>query len=150
MVTFYNINKGGIGVADELCSNYDITPNTKHWTIVVFYCTLNMWHKYFVVYKENNKSKIPGRDFLKQLGLELMQDHLQQRTKMFLPKKLGKIYSAAHGDVTVEKAGAISPRLTATIEKPKRCQLCATEKDRKPRYIAINLSDTCYVGHAVL
>uniref|UniRef100_A0A286Y2W0 PiggyBac transposable element-derived protein domain-containing protein n=1 Tax=Cavia porcellus TaxID=10141 RepID=A0A286Y2W0_CAVPO len=138
MITFYNKTKGGVDVVDELCSNYDVTRNTKRWPMVVFYWILNMCGiNSFIVYKENNKYNISRRNFLRRLGLELIRDHLQERkNKMFLPRELRKKIVEHTGELTSEQAGAASQKPTIT-GKRKRCQLCPTEKDRKTKH-------TCY------
>lgn len=141
METFYNKTKSAVDVVDELCSNYDVTRNTKRWPMIVFYLILNISGiNSFIIYKENNKCKISRRNFLRGLGLELIREQLQQKKdKMFLPKELRQKIL----ELTGEQAGATSQRPTRMVEKPKRCHLCPKKKDRKTKH-------TCYQCKAYL
>ncbi|XP_013006050.2 piggyBac transposable element-derived protein 4 isoform X2 [Cavia porcellus] len=147
--TFYNKTKGGVDVVDELCSNYDVTRNTKRWPMIVFYSILNMSGiNSFIVYKENNKCKISRRNFLRGLGLELIREQLQQKKdKMFLPKELRKTDLM---ELASEQAGATSQRLTRAVEKPKRCHLCPKKKDRKTKHVCYQCKGYLCMEHAVL
>ncbi|XP_023565842.1 piggyBac transposable element-derived protein 4-like [Octodon degus] len=147
METFYNKTKGGVDTVDELCSNYDVTRNTKRWPMIVFYSILNMSGiNSFIVYKENNKCKISRRNFLRGLGLELIREQLQRkRDKMFLPRELHK----TDLELTGQQPGT-SQRPTRTVKKPKRCQLCPKKKDRKTKHTCYQCKGYLCMEHAVL
>lgn len=145
IVTFYNKTKRGVDIVDKLCSEYDVSRNTKRWPMVVFYSILNMSGiNSIIVYKENNNRKISQRDFLRELGLELIKDQLEQRkNSMYLPKECKRIL-----EQTSEQTGETSgePHQTARLA---RCQVCPTKKDRKTKHKCCLCKRYLCMEHAV-
>lgn len=42
IISFYNVTKGGVDSADQLCSNYNVARNTRRWPMVILYGVLNI------------------------------------------------------------------------------------------------------------
>ncbi|XP_021114632.1 piggyBac transposable element-derived protein 4-like [Heterocephalus glaber] len=146
IVTFYKKTKCGVNVVDELCSEYDVSRNTKRWPMVVFYLILNMSGiNSIIVYKENNKCKISQRDFLRELGLELIKDQLQQwKNIMYQPKDCKRIL-----EQTDEQTGETSQEPPNQTARPARCQVCPTKKDRKTKRTCYHCKRYLCMEHAV-
>lgn len=83
---------GGI-YGDALCSNCDVSCNTRYWPMIMSDLILNICGiNSLIAYKEDNKCKILCRTFLRGLGVERIRDCSQQRkTKMCLPENQEKI-----------------------------------------------------------
>lgn len=59
IVEFYNKNKGGIDIFDQLCKNYSTARNTKRWPLIVFFGLLNAAGvNSFVLWKNNMNAEI--------------------------------------------------------------------------------------------
>lgn len=68
IVTFYNKTKGRVDAIDELAPSIMSFKTQKHWLMVAFYLNLNLsGESTLMVYIENNKCKIPWRNFLKRV-----------------------------------------------------------------------------------
>lgn len=117
VVAFYHKTKDWVDLVDELCSKFDVTGNIKPLAVVVFYLIINLCGiNSSIVCKDNNKWKIPWSNFLRELGVELTRDHLQQRKyKIFLNRKLCKIIADNIDELRGEQAGMASQRPTITV-----------------------------------
>ncbi|XP_067135443.1 piggyBac transposable element-derived protein 4-like [Centruroides vittatus] len=90
IVTFYNLTKGGVNTLGQLTSNYNVQRNTKRWTMVIFYCLLNIAGVNAHIIHHSNKNTtndISRKDFLKQLGMELMFEQIEKRKHVLASKK---------------------------------------------------------------
>lgn len=90
--TFYNTTKGGVDVADELCSTYKVCRNSNKWPLTLFYAMLNMAGVNAVIIKNsNNRANMKRRQFLKNLGLALVNQHISLRKdSVNLPREMRK------------------------------------------------------------
>ncbi|KAF9423405.1 hypothetical protein HW555_001214 [Spodoptera exigua] len=84
IITFYNSTKSGVDVVDKLARTYDVTRNCKRWPLTVFFSMLNhAGINAFIVYILNNsierKKTNLRKNFIKQLGLSLLEDHIRKR-----------------------------------------------------------------------
>ncbi|XP_023225627.1 piggyBac transposable element-derived protein 4-like isoform X2 [Centruroides sculpturatus] len=132
ILTFYNLTKGGVDILDQLTSNYNVQRNTKRWTMVIFYCLLNIAGVNAHIIHHSNKNTtndISRKGFLKQLGLELMFEQIERRKHMCcLPKDIR------------ESAKRICPSPSSpktsveTENKRKRCADCGRAKNRYTKY----------------
>ncbi|XP_053964402.1 piggyBac transposable element-derived protein 4-like [Anastrepha ludens] len=146
MIIFYNQTKGGVDVVDELCTNYDVSRNTKRWPMVIFYAVLNMAGiNSIIVYKSNNSSNLSRRNFLRDLGIGLVSEHLQNRKEnQHLPRELRKRIL----DQVDEPSH--SQRPPNKVPKPiRRCQICPTKKDRKTKHTCYKCNRYLCMEHAV-
>ena len=42
VITFYNVTKGGVDTADQMCATYNVARNIKRWLMTVFFAMLNV------------------------------------------------------------------------------------------------------------
>lgn len=65
--TYYNSTKCGVDVADELCSTYDVSRNSKKWPLTIVYASLNIAAiNSLIINRINNNSNMKRRRFIKK------------------------------------------------------------------------------------
>lgn len=84
IINFYNKTKGGVDIFDAMAKKYSVQRKTKRWPVCIFYGLLNgIGINSWVLFKcsrANNKPDIKyRRTFLKELGLNLIEAHLEER-----------------------------------------------------------------------
>lgn len=143
--TFYNVTKGGVDVVDELCSTYNVSRNSKKWPLTIFYGILNMSAiNGYIIYKKNNNSNMKRRTFLKNLGLDLVREHLHHRKDVAqLPRLTRKRIKDFLGEPDEEPPAKV-PNVR------KRCQICPAKKDRKTYNTCRNCNKYICIEHALL
>lgn len=127
IITYYNSTKSGVDVVDELCATYDVSRNSKRWPLTIFFAMLNISGiNANIIYRANNSdTRTKRRHFLKNLGLAMIHEHLQQRkTRVNIPRKLRKRIADFVGEPTEEPPQKIPGTR-------KRCQVCPSKKDKK-------------------
>lgn len=143
IITFYNSTKGGVDTVDELCATYDVSRNTRRWPMVLFYALMNVAGiNSQIVHVANNQTSLIRRMYLKQLAVELIDEHLKRRTMM---KNLNPTIRQRRQEVT----GILPEVPRANPETPnvkKRCYLC--KKDSKTRYFCKICKKFICLSHA--
>ncbi|CAH2088938.1 unnamed protein product [Euphydryas editha] len=84
IITFYNMTKSGVDVVDKLSRTYDVSRNSKRWSLTLFFSLLNHANiNSFIVHMFNNEIKRKKsnirKNFIKRLGLSLLEDHIRKR-----------------------------------------------------------------------
>lgn len=128
--TFYNKTKCGVDVADELCATYNVSRNSKRWPLTIFYAMLNMSGINGIIIHRinNNKPTEKRRQFLKNLGLALVGEHLTVRQNVnCLPREMRKRIREYVGEPSEEPPAKLP-------NARKRCQVCPAKKDRKTKH----------------
>ncbi|CAD6221989.1 GSCOCG00011693001-RA-CDS [Cotesia congregata] len=99
--------------------------STRIWFHLLDVASLNS----YIVYSINNNLNISRRDFIKQLGLSLVDEAIKKRaTNKYLPRQLRE--DAAQ----FSSSDSFCPKLAETNDnKPKRCSVCPRSKDVKIR-----------------
>lgn len=138
IISLYNATKAGVDILDMKCSNYCANRRTRRWPLAIFYhliavscCNAHTLYKHF-------KSKDLSRfDFMHQLALSLISDHLQERLKIpNLTSSLRDFISEALG---IDKAlPSRSTPKTDKLEKRKNCRYCPYQKNRMTSYKCVN------------
>lgn len=84
MILFYNDDKCGVDVVDQMCASYSVQRKTRRWPMVVLSNLLNISAiNAYVIFKKNRPgSKISRYQFLQNLSRALILPHLEQRTKL--------------------------------------------------------------------
>ncbi|XP_045449984.1 piggyBac transposable element-derived protein 4-like [Melitaea cinxia] len=144
MITFYNRTKGGVDVVDELCANYDVSRNSKRWPLTFFYSLLNMAGiNSYIIRKENcSLPNLKRREFLRVLGLKLVENHLRTRKDTIgLHTSLRKRINDSLG----EPSPAPPPKIAGIA---RRCQDCAYKKDRKTKHTCCKCNKFICMEHA--
>lgn len=152
IITFYNVTKGGVEVADELSSNYNVSRNSRRWPLTIFFSLLNTASiNAFVIYKNNN-TELPRRKFIKQLGLALLSDYMQERqANPRLPRSLKrKISDITKTSDSGTPSGTASNNSGKRQAKSARCVYCERSKDRKTFYNCLTCNRFVCLEHAVV
>ncbi|KAF9412203.1 hypothetical protein HW555_009226 [Spodoptera exigua] len=127
---YYNSTKSGVDVVDKLARTYDVTRNCKRWPLTVFFSMLNhAGINAFIVYILNNsierKKTNLRKNFIKQLGLSLLEDHISKRKdNPHIPRNIRRrVHEMLHEEVPGPPPK--QPR------RSQRCSFCPRNKDRK-------------------
>uniref|UniRef100_A0A2H1VU41 SFRICE_022104 n=1 Tax=Spodoptera frugiperda TaxID=7108 RepID=A0A2H1VU41_SPOFR len=99
IITFYNSTKSGVDVVDKLARTYDVTRNCKRWPLT--------------------------KNFIKQLGLSLLEDRIRKRKDN--PHIPGDIRRRVHEMLHEEVLGPPQKQ----PRRSQRCSFCPGNKDRK-------------------
>ncbi|UYV83181.1 hypothetical protein LAZ67_23000083 [Cordylochernes scorpioides] len=90
IVTFYNLTKGGVDMVNQMCGTYSVSRRTNRWPLCLFFDLLNVAGiNSEIIFKSLNinSPRVPRRIFLKNISLQLFQDHLKIRSQL---KKLSE------------------------------------------------------------
>ncbi|UYV76295.1 hypothetical protein LAZ67_13003290 [Cordylochernes scorpioides] len=92
IVTFYSLTKGGVDMVNQMCGTYSVGRRTNRWPLCLFFDLLNVAgiHSEIIFKSLNiNSPRVPRRIFLKNISLQLFQDHLKIRSQLKnLPRSL--------------------------------------------------------------
>lgn len=125
IIEFYNRTKESIDVFDGMISTYSVSRKSNRWSLIIFFSTLDIGAiNAQIVYQTNNKYKTIRRSFLKQLGMELVQQHLENRLETCtlsrsLRQRISKILKKS--------------TILARINSQGRCRFCSSTKNRKTK-----------------
>lgn len=146
IISFYNFTKCGVDVVDELSASYNVSRSSRRWPLTVFFSLLNTAGiNSQIIHRENNNGiKMQRRHFLKELGIQLVEEH--QRSRMENPR------------ITRELRGTISNLLGENPEPPAkkrpgqqgRCSICPRAKDRKSKYVCRGCEKFICLEHAIM
>jgi hypothetical protein len=128
IITFYNHTKSGVDTVDELCGTYSVSRKSRRWPLTIFFGLLNIAGiNGYVIYKDNNPEQMFRRNYLKQLGLQLITEHLEARTKLqSLPVNVKTRIKLILAEGNIKLAKPERPLRTVG-----RCEDCGNKKDRK-------------------
>jgi hypothetical protein len=122
IIQFYNKTKGCVDTLDQLCHTYSVSRKTRHWPMRVFYAMLDeSGVDALILFINANplwKNKKTRHGFLKNLGLELVRSHINERlTIPNLPRNL---------KIMIMKSCKIenSPSKDIPAGSKKRCSYC--------------------------
>ncbi|XP_055936617.1 piggyBac transposable element-derived protein 4-like [Argiope bruennichi] len=130
IITFYNLTKGAVDVVDEMSATYSTARISKRWPMVIFFSMLNIATvNSRIILLSSNTPPVQYKKrslFKKDLSLELLKDHLQERSmQATLPRQLRDQLNCNRSencDTPPQKKQKISR---------KRCHVCPNTKDRK-------------------
>ena len=106
---FYNKNKCGADVADQMVGQYSVKAGTRRWPVAVFYNIVE--HNVFVFHKKRTGEKVSRQGFLFKLGAELSEDYIVERSNR---------------NATIARPHSLSTDSTKNkAEKRKKCQIAA-------------------------
>ncbi|XP_028174325.1 uncharacterized protein LOC114362938 [Ostrinia furnacalis] len=127
IVTFYDSTKNCVDTVDQICAAYDVSRASKRWPMTVFYAVMNIAAvNSEIIFRENNKFTSNRRDFIRKLGLTMLEGYLHMRKDMKLPTNLRK---RIH-----EQIGETMSYPTTSKTLRKRCKDCPNSKDKKTRH----------------
>lgn len=146
IITFYNKTKGGVDTVDKLIQSYDVTRNSRRWPLTLFFWMLNTAGINSKIIQMLNcpENKHSRRTFIKNLGLALIEPHLQSRKNndrlsIDLRKRIGS-HLGTQDDPPLKKS-------TSGIKR--RCYMCPVKKDRKTQYICETCKSHLCLDHAI-
>nr|XP_021191520.2 piggyBac transposable element-derived protein 4-like [Helicoverpa armigera] len=147
IVSFYNSTKTGVEFVDKLTKMYDVRNYCKSWPILILYTMMNIAAiNSFIIYRENNKNtKLRRCEFIRKLGLALLEQHLKiRKNKSNLPRELKKRIFEQVGESDYDPPGPSEGKYPY-----KRCRDCPSAKDRKTKYKCIECKKPICLEHVV-
>lgn len=144
IATFYDSTKTGVAAVEKLSKMYDVRNYCKGWPLLILFNLMNIATiNSYIIYRENNNSKLKRCEFIRKLGLALLEQHLLLRkNKTNLPRELRKRI--------FERIGVPLADPPAIESRPhKRCRDCPSTKDRKTRYTCIECQKPICLPHAI-
>lgn len=80
IISFYNENKVGVDLADQMAASYNVSRNSKRWPLTIFFHLLNIANiNSFVLYSQKSSNLMRRRIFIKNVALSLIEPILIQR-----------------------------------------------------------------------
>lgn len=127
IVTFYNLTKGGVDVVDKLCTTYSTSRKTNRWPLVIFFRILDtVGINSFVIFNSNvPQNNLSRKDFLQELGLALLDEHLKSRATMCRLPKTIRERAAKRAKIDIPPPPAPNPG------RKSRCSVCPRMRDVK-------------------
>lgn len=120
----YNRTKSGVDTMDYMTENYTVARTSARWPLTIFYALMNIGGiNSQIIYQANTKNKISRLQFLKTLGRELMEEHVQNR--ITIPAVRIEVKSS------IRKYFNVQPLQESRVKASGRCSFCERSKDRK-------------------
>lgn len=128
IIDFYNSSKGGVDALDQKCALYEVGRRCRRWPLVIFYALLNIScvNSHVIFLAANNDARMRRRDFIKNIGMTLILDHMKIRAQIeTLPKELR---------LSISRLTGTPLQIKPTLEIPskrRRCCICPRSDDKK-------------------
>lgn len=120
----YNRTKSGVDTMDYMTENYTVARTSARWPLTIFYALMNIGGiNSQIIYQANTKNKISRLQFLKTLGRELMEEHVQNR--ITIPAVRIEVKSS------IRKYFNVQQLQESRVKASGRCSFCERSKDRK-------------------
>lgn len=131
IIVDYNSTKGGVDIVDRLCTNNDVSRNSRQWPMVVFYHIINIAGINSQIVSHNDPtSDLVHRKFQIDLSLDLMKKHIRLRaTSQIIPRILK--------ERAAELTNFEQPQPRPAQEQDAqfdRYRMCPSKKNRKSKY----------------
>lgn len=151
IISFYNYTKGGVDVVDELCANYDVSRTTERWSMCVFYNILNMATvNGNITYNANNQCKKDRRDYIRELILALVNEHIARRAETTTVRRSVKDNMTQFSQKQTSENVTPKKHKSIIFQKKTRCHFCERNTDRKTQYRCNKCSKPVCLTHAVM
>ena len=129
MIVDYNKTKIGVDMVDKMISGYNVSRTTRRWPMVVFFACMNIGainsQVIYSLLKPNDAPK-KRRIFLHNLSLQLMNEHLIQRSSITtLPTELSAFLKRRFAPESPTAAGG-----PPTKKLRGRCFYCGRKKNK--------------------
>ncbi|XP_071639052.1 piggyBac transposable element-derived protein 4-like [Temnothorax longispinosus] len=129
-ILYYNKNKSGTDVFDQMCSNYSCARRTSRWPLRLFFGIIDQagFNACILWNLLANHDVLNCSAFLAKLSLSLIKPHLNDRMQLTrLPKSTKSNIRIILGENVV-----VNNTLRPTkMDKRKRCAFCDSKKDKK-------------------
>lgn len=126
IITYYNHHKIGVDMVDKMSSAYNVQRGTRRWPMVVFSTILNVAGiNSQIIYLGNGNEVSCRRNFIRDLGRELIMDQMVIRSQLArLPRSLTiRLRELLPGKQT-PRTPSTSTTTGANEKKRKRCEPC--------------------------
>lgn len=130
IVMFYNMTKSGVDIVDEKCGTYSTSRRCKRWPLALFYRLIDISgiNAQVIFLSNNPDSKLPRRQFLKEVAIELIKPHALRRTSILsLPKNVRQ----SAQKVSRGRKPCVNAAQNPAPRKKQRCSVCPRSKDIK-------------------
>ncbi|CAF2798515.1 unnamed protein product [Rotaria sp. Silwood2] len=154
IILYYNKTKGAVDTVGQMCHKYTVKRGTKRWPLCVFYGMIDMAAiNALIIWKAKNpqwnqNKKYQRRLFLEELGLSLVSELLDFRSKTskFLNTDIEDALAIVGYPIVKNVQELIE---NSTQSKRKRCSICETSKDRKTSLQCCRCSEFVCNEHSV-
>lgn len=162
---FYNNTSGAVVTLEEMIACYSVNRITSKWPTVVFFALLNIAaiNSRVILMSTTSPPLMykSRRDFLKDLGLALVKDHIKYRSTLeSLPRTL-RMECAEIGGWSVEPriecvaicggseepSEAAPPLKKMKVPNKGRCSLCPRSADKKTKTVCFYCMRLVCHGH---
>lgn len=130
IVMFYNRTKSGVDIVDEKCGTYSTSRRCKRWPLALFYRLIDIAgiNAQVIFLSNNPESKLPRRQFLKEVAIELIKPQALRRTTVLsLPKNVRQ----SAQKVSQGCQPCVNAAQNPVPRKKQRCSVCPRNKDIK-------------------
>ena len=142
IIDYYNQTKAGVDILDKLVRTYSCKRSTRRWTVALFFnivdiAAVNALILWITKHPDWNQDKSHVRRlFLRDLGVQLVNRHVQQRMMSTIGKRRRLQDSARHSGFVVsstatDECSADGDRQNQTAKRKGRCVRCPRKADRK-------------------
>lgn len=148
IISFYNNTKSGVDNMDQLVNKYTCKRKSNRWPMALFSSILDISaYNAFVLYMECNANwphinkKYRRREFLKELGRELLEPQIARRKKIPTSEGAANLVKEVREkmmDVDETNEPSTSTGTTKSASKRKRCFMCKDDN----KYF-----ETCTICH---
>lgn len=131
IITFYNDNKFGVDVVDQMCAICNVARSTRRWPWVHMFNLINISViNARVIYELNTKTKITRNDFTEQLAKSLINPHLQRRARSSSISYKTRILAGRLSNTPIEPS---NDRLPCSSSRSMQTRMQALIAKRKAR-----------------
>ena len=143
----YNSTKAGVDVVDQMCTSYSTSRRTRRWPLVLFFRLLDIAgiNSQIVFSSNNQHTDVVRRQFLREVGLDLIKPTIQKRTSTTcIPRTIREKAAKMIGEEDVNSG----PSRDRT-PKPGRCVVCPRKKDIKTKSYCVQCLRIMCLKHTV-
>lgn len=147
-ITFYNLTKCGVDVVDELCAIYSTSRKCNRWRLAMFFRIFDIAGiNSYIIFKTNNpnETNLPRVDFLTDLGISLINDHIKRRAQN--SKVPTDIRRRAAKRLIPDESSSASTTTGLNVRKKQRCVVCPRSKHIKVASMCIKCNKTMCMKH---
>ena len=136
MSKYYNRTMGGVDTLDQMTGQFTVQRRSQRWPMVVFtnmidISGVNAYVLFTETHTDWNQNRLDRcRIFLQELGVDLVQDYIDNRKQVPRKPNAANTYKELRAESNKGKAKRVS---LPTVKKPKvsgRCKTCPG-KERK-------------------
>lgn len=148
MNVLYNKTKSGVDHVDQLKNTYSVSRSSRRWPLTLFFSYLNIAgiNGYITFKDATSNDEVTRKDYLKHLGLALVQEHAISRIKvrqtpLQIKRRLMELFRTEEDEDT---------RPPPPADHEERCYLCESRLNRKTKTRCMNCTEfICKKDHTL-